>query len=286
MENPKIFKDLHVYESLNNIILENGAKVYKQSPYVILKKETVSFIREFLKSDETLYDKIFDQLDKEKRIKFSKNWINKFDKKKQIINVNYTKTIEDVFNLIYSFYDYMSNSENNSDLKKLFSKVIPNTEEGRICAYLKNLGYKQEANRHINNNFYDFYETAKNAKMELELYKIYSKTHNIDDGKLPADLYNYNQDRIFFGNASVDKFGEYIFGFIMSVYINHRLNNNEMCKKDYLILRNNIDKLTINDISDILGIKFDMNPGLFIPDSDIDKLSKVYRIEFNKCDEK
>lgn len=288
MEKPELFKNLEVYESLTNIILENGTKLHKDASYIILKKDILSSVKDYLEQGDPMYSTLFKIINDEGRIKFDRKRANRYDSKKQIINLNYTRTIEDIYNLIYMFYVYASSSNRDDAFSKTFSKVIPNTEELKASRYFSNLTpeYKKDTLKHVNNNFSEFYETAENAKNELELYKKYLENPSFNIYNLPDYLYKYSLDRIFLTEAGIDNYGQYLFGFIISTYLNHRLATSDLSQSDYMTLKEKILKLDMKDISKILDIDFNLDNGLHISNNDIDKLSKIYKLEFNKYNEK
>lgn len=286
MVEPKLFKNLRVYESLVGIILQNKFKKNQSTPVFILKRDTIDMALNYLEGQNNSQGQLLLKLKKEKKIDFDRTFINRFNRKKDIIEIKYTKTIDDFLSLIYLFNRFLNYNLCYDDLKNLLSKTICSTEELRANEFLNNLGFIKDSKRQMNNNAYDNYLMAKDAKLELELYKIYKKFGKVEEKNLNAKLYKYYiEDRMLYKDINIDRYGKYLFECVVSVYINQKLKNKEIHLNDYNILKNNIDKISMDDISSILNLDISYDDGLFIPESDIKKLEKTYKIELSGYNE-
>lgn len=282
IEEPRLFKNLKIYESLVKIILENQIKMDYSFPEYITKKQTFNLVSNYYEKDRDYYNIILKKLDKEKRIKFKKRKNNNYNEESGIITLDYTKTINDVYSLVNLFERYIGEGNYNSDILNLFKEVMPIYEEFRVYDYLKELDIAKDAKRQMNNNLTKNSFIATNALKESEIYKIYKEENALNSENLNFDLYEYFiQDRKYY-NASIDIYGTYFFGYIMAIYIKYCLDN-----KDISRALKSIQKMTIEDISDILNLNLSLDDnGLYIPDEDINKLNKIYKLEMSKYNAK
>lgn len=287
IEDPKVFKNLQTYEKLAQIILKNEIERNSNVPHLVRKKETILLAHDFFIKNDIKYDEMLTRLLNEKKILFKKRSLNSFIRKNGTINIDYTKTIDDLLALVHEISHYIHRDESDNSISNLFKEVFPYTDELRCCEDLKTVWELSDLNRQINNNICYNYNLAKNSRLELELYKVYKEQGKIDYETLNLELYNYYvRERLFYQKVSIDIFGKYLFGNIISAYINQKLKSKDISKVEYKFLRENINNLSLIDVSKLLDIDFNLdNDGLYISDSDIKKLSKTYKLEVDDYNE-
>ena len=287
IEEPKLFKNLNVYEKLSSIILDNKISFNSGSNLVLLKGDSYHYAKDFLNSESVIYGVIFSKLYRNKLIKFNRNYISCFNIKKQRLEIKYTKTLDDLFSLIHEFFHYVYYNEKDSDVSKLFKEVFSIFNELRLGEYLKKNCNENEVEKQIWNIYYENYKMCINSKLELEFYKEVIQKNIIDFTKISSDLYDYYfKQRLFYNKVSIDLFGVYIFGILLAAYINQGLKNGEISELDYEYCKYEFSNLSLKDICNVLNLDLSFNDGFEISDSSIKKLEKNYKLEVGKYIEK
>ena len=279
MKEPVVFKNLEVYNSLIDIILSNSIKIDKSKSLYLSKSKSEKIVDRFLKEDEFSNYKLLEKLRKESKVKFRNFPFSYFDNNTKKIKIKYTGTIDDSFSLIHEFYHYVCDGC-DLDTDRIFSEVIPLTEELRLCNSLKSDNIYSDAKRQINQNFSYSYYYAHLAKQELGLYKHILKHGKIKLNELDSKLYKYfTSERQEYVNPSIDSYGKYIFGYVLSSYIDQSLKDNTLSIDQYKYIRNNIENLSLQEISDLLYIDLQFDDGLIIKEDDLKTLRKTYSKE-------
>lgn len=171
-------------------------------------------------------------------------------------------------------FHYLNRSELRDYIFELFKEMIPITEELMLDSFLRQTSLFEESKIQTIKNLYIKYCITMEANAYLENYKL----NNCDE--LDINFLEYcsrDTNRIY---SNIDNDGKYIFAYVLSLYIINKVKNKDILLKDYELLKVNISEMSLNEISKILDKNINLDEdGLFIPDSDIKKLDKVYRLE-------
>lgn len=236
-------KNLRVYKSFLDIVLKNRINYEENRMLLVPQSKTFTLALDFLGYEDKYYEQAFRSLLENRKVKLRKKHINSSDNL-QIIKTN---TLDDTFNLMNAFSAYM-NSRNYTNETIFFNRTLPMLLELRLYEYLKNTDISKEAKKQIKNILFENYKMIKN----------YKELVNIDS----------------------DKFFKYLFGTVMSIYINSNIETGNISKNEYLYLSHNINDIPLRTLNDILSLDMCVNEtGIDMSNESLEKLEKTYKKE-------
>lgn len=282
IDNTRIFKNLTIYKSLMNIILNNPPKGKLKLLGHFSNKKTIELAKIVLTKEESYYGVILDKLIEQNGIKFELWNSSNYNISKNKIEIYNTKTLDDLFALIHELIHFCNYSCDKNEIQYLFNEVLPILYEYKTYEYLKDTNLSEESYYEINNIFLDNYLLANNSKLELELYKLFKNEVDYDEVPLELKKYYFNTKKNI-NTIEIDNYGRYLFATILSVYINKCLNDGSISLDNFRIFKDNINNLSIEDINSLLNINLKLDSdGLFISNEELDKFNFAYKLEMKR----
>ena len=282
-KDPKIFSNLSNYQKFSDIIYNTDIKKMKLSSELYDSRECRKFVRQFLNQNDKYYSDTFLKLLKKHKIIFKMNSNDYFSANRKMLIINYRMNIDDSLAIIHEFLHYMHYEMKKDGENETFKEVNSKTYELLLSDYLFKELNISSAKSQVNNNYFTNIEMAREAKLELEIYKLLLNNKNINKKELRKELRDYLSDPFQkYAVNDVDNYSVYLIGSLFSAYIHENILNNNLTFSDYKQIRDAIINENFKDLSKMLDLDFIVdNLGFDISQDSIKKLEKTYKKEVN-----
>ena len=213
IQSENIIKNLTVYEKFADIISNCNIKTTNYNKVFVLKYESIKFVKEFFKSyDEDYYNEFIKFL-RQNRLVLKHGINDGYSKVNNKVYINYRRSIDDCLAIIHEFIHYMHNGWNKTNKLEPLKEVNSLIHELLLSDYVSRAYNTIVPVSQVGKNINEESMIAKDAKMELELYKYTIQGKTIDIDSLPYDLANYLiNTKPLYSNSRIGTYSIYLIG--------------------------------------------------------------------------
>lgn len=286
-------EEFEFIKTLNDIILKNPIKQKNQKyDEKIDINYSASLVYSFFKSLNEEYASHFEKRLNDgtfiidEALEIGQSYYNN-DINKPIIEIPFTKTIEDSFVMVHELlHDINLNPENNSTHRLLFTETISMLGELLFKDFLvRNSLCMKDSYKEIINTTISVNEMAISNSFDLEMVKLYISNGYVSISDLKELYYQYGEDTSYYvmeylmgsGSLSIDYNQRYIIGELLSCYMYDRIKNNSKYICELMDTNSIMNDVFFDEIINYLDLDMKDDEYLFLTDSSLEKLEKCYQ---------